>query len=436
MVLYVDIAVEVFSFLITLIIFFALLSENRDTGKIDAYFIVVFECNVGMQLSDLVSNFMLLTDPSEQMIIHVLFFCSYSFCTLTICMYACFCYSYVRKKSEKGFSLVLLVVAISMIAEVFWLILTVSGANITLYPNGEIVYEKLNWITQALDAISVLIVCIYILFNWKNLGKKNCCALISFGLLPMLAIPLELFWDNTPVYAAVTLSLLIVYIVIHVELGIENVQQEKVIAYQKKQILEGQTRIMISQMQPHFMYNVLNSIYYLCEIDSERAQLAVDTFASYLRLNMDAMGSTELLPFETELKHVEKYLILEKMRFDDTLEYEFDIKVKDFSLPALTLQPLVENAVKHGICKKDDGGKVTLTTSENEAFYIIKVIDTGCGFDINAAPKDDGRSHVGMNSVKLRLMLMCKGILKYDSCIGKGTTVTITIPKMVYSDND
>ena len=191
---------------------------------------------------------------------------------------------------------------------------------------------------------------------------------------------------------------------------------------------ESQISIMLSQIQPHFLYNTLNSIYQLCETNPMRARFLVSSFSEYLRNNLSTLEEPGLIPVETELAHINTYLDIEKVRFEDTLEIEYDIKSLDFSLPVLTVQPIVENAVKHGTSKKRGGGTVKISTDEDNENYIIQVSDTGCGFD-PAKPKNDGKRHVGIENVKQRLSNMCHGSLTIESEIGTGTCVTITIPK-------
>lgn len=191
---------------------------------------------------------------------------------------------------------------------------------------------------------------------------------------------------------------------------------------------ESQISIMLSQIQPHFLYNTLNSIYQLCETNPMRARSMVNSFSEYLRNNLSTLEATGLISFETELAHVNTYLDIEKIRFEDTLEIEYDIKCIDFSLPVLTVQPIVENAVKHGTSKKRGGGCVKISTEEAGESYVITVSDTGCGFD-PAVPKDDGKRHVGIENVRQRLANMCAGSLTIESKVGEGTIATIRIPK-------
>ena len=121
-------------------------------------------------------------------------------------------------------------------------------------------------------------------------------------------------------------------------------------------------------------------------------------------------------------------MYIEKLRFDDQLNIEYDIKTTDFELPLLSIQPLVENAVKHGVGMKEDGGTVKISTRETDSAYEVIIEDDGVGFDIHEK-KDDGRSHVGMENTKKRLHDMCGGEVIIASNPGKGTTARVIIPK-------
>ncbi|MBR5090622.1 MAG: histidine kinase [Ruminiclostridium sp.] len=202
----------------------------------------------------------------------------------------------------------------------------------------------------------------------------------------------------------------------------------------EKELYEAKVAVMTSQIRPHFMYNALTSIAMMCELDPKTAKQATITFAKYLRGNMDSLKQTTPVPFEKELEHLKNYLYIEKLRFDDLLNIEYDIKTTAFEVPLLSIQPLVENAVKHGVGMKEDGGTVTIATRETDSAYEVIISDDGVGFDTNAEKKDDGRSHVGMENTRKRLKDMCGADIAITSEVGVGTTVTVTIPKK--EDND
>ena len=208
-------------------------------------------------------------------------------------------------------------------------------------------------------------------------------------------------------------------------------QYKEAIRYQQmqKELYEAKVSVMVSQIQPHFMYNALTSIAMMCQIDPDTAQEATITFAKYLRGNMDSLKQTKPVPFEQELEHLKKYLYIEKLRFGKKLNIEYNLQATDFVLPQLSIQPLVENAVKHGVGMKKKGGTVTIATRETETAYEVIISDDGVGFETTAEKKDDGRSHVGMENTIRRVKDMCGGEIRIESKVGEGTTATVILPK-------
>lgn len=196
-----------------------------------------------------------------------------------------------------------------------------------------------------------------------------------------------------------------------------------------KELYDAEVQIMMSQIRPHFMYNALTSIAMMCEIDPKTAKEATIHFSKYLRCNMDSLKQTAPVPFTQELEHLKNYLYIEKLRFDDLLNIEYDIQTTDFDVPLLSIQPLVENAVKHGVGMAEDGGTVTIATRETDDAYEVIISDDGVGFDPSAPKKDDGRSHVGMENTKKRLKELCNADIIITSQIGEGTTAKVIIPK-------
>ncbi|MBE6062628.1 MAG: hypothetical protein E7207_03520 [Clostridium butyricum] len=212
-----------------------------------------------------------------------------------------------------------------------------------------------------------------------------------------------------------------------------NSTKDKLIQAERSRELEAElvqknVAIMLSQIQPHFLYNSLTSIGYLCEKEPKTARKLLNQFSDYLRVNMDSLKMNKPVTFSKELDHVKTYLHLEKMRFDDDLHIEYEIETVDFMIPALTVQPIVENAVKHGIGKKENGGTIKLLTKEMESEYVVIVQDDGVGFNSNIN-KNDNRTHIGIENVKKRLESMSGGKLSIESKEGLGTTVKIKIPK-------
>lgn len=187
-----------------------------------------------------------------------------------------------------------------------------------------------------------------------------------------------------------------------------------------------QTQIMISQIQPHFLHNTLSVIYSLCDADTELAKEAILKFSGYLRNNMLSLQNAEPVPFEQELEHTKTYLWIEQQRFGDILKVEYDVGATDFRLPALSLQPLVENAVKYGVRSREEGGTVTISVHRENGKIYVRVTDDGMGFD-PLTYRNDGKTHIGIENVRSRLKQMCGGALEIESEIGRGTTATIIL---------
>jgi sensor histidine kinase YesM len=196
----------------------------------------------------------------------------------------------------------------------------------------------------------------------------------------------------------------------------------------ERKLAESRISIMLSQIQPHFLYNALAVISTLCGKNPAEAKKATVNFSNYLRGNMNLLERTEPIPFENELNHTISFMNLEQAMYGEALKVIYDIQTKNFKLPALTMQPIVENAVKHGIGKKEGGGTVTISTKETDRCYMIIVTDDGAGFEQDKI-NDDGQQHIGINNVRLRLSAQCGGSLEIESKIGEGTTAKIIIPK-------
>lgn len=200
----------------------------------------------------------------------------------------------------------------------------------------------------------------------------------------------------------------LVFFVIYVILGAKTIlinHQASVRASRlETELEESRIAIMLSQIQPHFLYNALGTIRGLCRKNPEQAWEALGDFSKYLRGNMSALTNKENIYFNSELCHIEAYLRLEKVRMGDRLNILYDIQEKDFLIPPLTVQPLVENAIKYGLFDKAEGGTLILHTRKENNKIIISIKDNGLGFDENEPlAQDDHHAHIGVANVRTRL---------------------------------
>ncbi len=185
-------------------------------------------------------------------------------------------------------------------------------------------------------------------------------------------------------------------------------------------------RIMISQIQPHFMFNTLSTIQALCRIDPDKAFDTTEKFGTYLRNNIESLNKSDLIPLRKELEHTKIYADIEMIRFPK-IRVEYYIEDEDFKVPTLTIQPLVENAIRHGIRGRSDG-LVVVATRKVPGFHEIMIRDNGKGFAIeNIDELED--SHIGLRNVRDRIESMCDGEMEIKSSPDHGTTITLAIPE-------
>lgn len=276
--------------------------------------------------------------------------------------------------------------------------------------------------------LSILLLAYLLYLTVRKFGKVKSKEMLLL-VFSFLIIPISLMLDSRVGYAeqpvtflTITLvsSCLLYYIWLHLQF--ERIHEKDLRAQQRVQI-------MLTQIKPHFLYNSLGAIEELCDSDPQAAKQATVIFSRYLRGNLNSIAEEGDIPFERELAHTKLYLELEQMRFEDALQVRYDITCTDFMIPTLTLEPLAENAVRHGVRGNADGrGTVTISTLETPERYEVSVTDDGPGFD-PAAQLQDGRQHIGLQNVRERLQTMCGGELCIQSSPERGTTVTILLPK-------
>ena len=287
--------------------------------------------------------------------------------------------------------------------------------------DGVYMRSKMMIISQGYQFIAFSHVFFITVFN-NRIKLTEKVAFAVYCLLPIVAIIIQNLMPGYAIaYLSIVIAIEILFLFVNVKKNIELINEAK-------KTKEAEVKLMVSQIQPHFIYNTLSTISTLIKIDPEKAQEGLDAFTEYLRTNLTSISDTGLTGFENELRHIQTYLSLEKMRFDERLNINYDIQVKGFLVPPLSIQPLVENAVKHGVLKRIEGGTVTLRTYEKDDAYYVEIIDDGVGFDLND-PSYKGREHVGLNNVKYRLSTMCRGELTIDSVLDKGTTMVVKFYK-------
>ena len=231
----------------------------------------------------------------------------------------------------------------------------------------------------------------------------------------------------TPVTAFCTLTYYIYLSVIYQQEMRETISEKELHIAQDKLI------ILRSQIQPHFIYNSLNIIRTLVRTDTQNAVEAIDNFSEYLQAHFRAIEDDHLVSFRQELENVMAYLALVQADYTRKIDVVYELNEIDFSVPQLSLEPVVENAVKHGT--GPDGGTIRIASFSRDDCYIICVTDDGTGKNNTLTEKQTKRLGVGIDNTRKRLAQLCNGTLEMHK-YPEGTVVSIIIPKKEETENE
>ena len=272
----------------------------------------------------------------------------------------------------------------------------------------------------------------FVIKQRKLLSRKIYLSFL-IALFPItISVLVQLFIDVFPLIdACVVLFVLSIYGFIlsdQIERDLrrqrEIAEQQREIAEQQREIAHQRASLMVLQMRPHFIYNTMTSIYCLCSQDPEKAQQVLMDFTTYLRKNFTAVASDTPVPFTSELDHTRAYLAVEQAQYAKSLIVEYDTPHTFFRVPPLTLQPIVENAIKHGRDPNAAPLRISIRTRKTDSGSEITVLDSGRGFALT----DNSEPHIALINIRQRLEMMCGGSLTIAPNDGGGTVVKVTIP--------
>ncbi len=257
--------------------------------------------------------------------------------------------------------------------------------------------------------------------------QKTNLSIIVFGIFVQSVIAAVI--ENTnflPGFANPITALCMLEFYIYLSMVYQQ-QMRNTIAQYKLDIAKNELLVLRNQIQPHFIYGTLNIIRSLAKRDSKMAVECINSFSKYLRSHIGAIKSDELIPFEEELENAKIYLSLVQIDYMDKAEILYELATTDFMIPPLTLEPLVENAVDHGI--SHNGGTITIATVETESDVVVRVSDDGTASE-EEEEYTPVRNGIGLKNTRKRLELQCGGTLSLN-ITDSGTTAEITLPKEV-----
>ena len=293
-------------------------------------------------------------------------------------------------------------------------------------------HYKAGPLSSACFAISIVLL-VYLLLQAVQTSRAAGKSEEWIPIIIILMIFASIFLDyqvgnlDQPV-AFLTIAIVISSMLYYVWLHLQFVRE-----HEEDLMAEQRIRIMISQIQPHFLYNTIATICALCRRNPDKAAEVAGKFGGYLRQNLSSLNDDGLIPVEKELEHTRLYADIEMVRFEN-VRVEYDIEDNGFMVPPLTIQPLVENAIRHGVRIREEG-IVRVSTFRTGDGHEIRVEDNGIGFDAKEIKEIDS-SHIGIRNVTERIDKMCGGTLQIDSRIGEGTVITIRLPApQLSSDN-
>ncbi len=317
-------------------------------------------------------------------------------------------------KKDWAFYAVIIMVAFGIVVLVINLFI---GNLYSFTPEGLYVRKEI-WPSFISPVALILILVVWAFINLKSLAER--LVIIAFVFLIIILEAIQFIYDGYQLmFTCALLIVIIFYSNIYIKRGYMITEKDVEISNQRH-------AVMVSQIRPHFLYNVLNTIASMEDLPSIRN--AIGLFGKYLRGNLDTLSITEPIPFTKELEHIRTYVSLEKIRFEDKLDVRYSLKEVDFTIPPLSVQVLVENAIRYGISRRENGGTVIIETYSDANNYYASVSDDGIGFDTSSLiSKDDSNS--GIDNTRHRVMDMVNGTLTVISEPGVGTAATIRIPR-------
>ena len=357
-------------------------------------------------------------DPTKATVEEVIYFLEDLTLSVAMFMPTLFLLHHCKESAKRS----LLFIAVMALLAAYVIIVIVAQVTEVFYyvtPDNQFVRGPL-WAVAMSPLVAILLLnVVATLRHRQDLSQKYYTGLLVYLIPMMVVMTIHMFLTiEVFVVAGMALLAIIMYGLILSDNIDQYMRQQQEIAHQR-------ASIMVLQMRPHFIYNSMMGIYYLCDKDPKKAKQVTLDFTTYLRKNFAAIGSEDTIQFGEELEHTRAYLAEEQAQFEDSLFVKFDTPYTHFRLPPLTLQPIVENAVVHGMRESDRPIHISVATRQTDKAIEIVVEDDGPGFK----PSDNNEPHIAMNNIRQRLKLMCDGTLTINARPTGGTSVTVSIPQ-------
>ncbi|MCR5214888.1 MAG: histidine kinase [Eubacterium sp.] len=266
--------------------------------------------------------------------------------------------------------------------------------------------------------IQYMVVIVMLLVSSKRIRE-------SIGFLLACLFPITTSLVGMGGYGLHFMGLGIIMMLLIVFFGYQ-MDMERELLERKVELTENRVSLLMEQIHPHFIYNSLQQIALLCDEDADAVKPAIFNFSAYLRKNFEALTNEKMIPFSQEMEHVDAYVALSSILPSRNFIVKKDFQISDFYLPALVIQPLVENAIYYGLSMSEKGDEILIQTKEEKGYIIITVKDDGHGKKTEISTQKKHKS-VGTQNVKTRLSLLCDGEMTLNKS-PQGTEAIIKIP--------
>ena len=297
--------------------------------------------------------------------------------------------------------------------------------------NEENVFCATEWtaLPFVVDVVYLLLMVLTITLSFKQ--HMGIHIIIVYGAVTLTLVAMILDFCN--IISGQMLNIMLIDIYLYYFFLMKVFQRRAVdeMAQKEYELTQIRLKLLQEQISPHFIFNALAIMKSMVWEDSRKASDVIDDFSTCLKENVSALKFTNnLIPFSNELEHIKALQRIDEAGKGRATNVIYEIEESNFRLPPLTIEPLFENALLHGISRRKADGMIRIISSKDSENYIVRVIDNGSGFDVNAETEG-----VGINNVRIRLKYICGGRLNIESS-ENGTIASVYIPKNITEDTE
>jgi two-component system LytT family sensor kinase len=289
-------------------------------------------------------------------------------------------------------------------------------------------YSIFGHFIDLFDAVGALCAVIMVIIGIKNGKKDGWLNIASVFLMLVIYIHDNLYWENKISDGFGEIIYIGIFLIIFTQMVIQA-KRIQIFNYKKT---AAELSFLQAQIKPHFLYNTLNTFISISHYDVDKARNLLCDFSNYLRRSFDFKDLSQFVPLKNEIELAKAYAKIQKARYEERLEINFDIDEDiDIAVPRLVLQPIIENAINHGIFPKCEGGKVEVCIKIAGNTLNFQVKDDGVGMNekkLREIFNNEEKAGIGLLNIQRRLKKLYRKGLNIKSELGVGTDITWQIP--------